>query len=68
MPKISKKFDTYSYPFLQEELTEEDLQALLLAREHCVKKLLKDHEEFIRQRATEKATTMSKLASCCVLL
>merc|ERR1711934_174816 len=52
----------------KEELSEEDLQTLLLAREHCVRKLLKDHEEFVRQRATEKATTMSQLASCCVLL
>ena len=57
-----------TFPFLQEELSENDLQALLLARDHCLRKLSREHQEFLRQRASEKATTMSKLASCCVLL
>jgi len=52
----------------KEELTEEDLQALLLARDHCVKQLSREHQQFLVQRATEKATAMSKLASCCILL
>jgi len=52
----------------KEELTEDDLQALLLARDHCLRKLSREHQEFLRQRASEKATAMSKLASCCVLL
>jgi len=52
----------------KEELSEEDIQALFLARDHCVKQLSREHQQFLVQRASEKATTMSKLASCCILL
>merc|ERR1712083_82209 len=50
------------------ELSDEDLQALHLARDHCLKQLAREHEQFLVQRANEKATAMSKLTSCCVLL
>merc|ERR1719397_1464012 len=52
----------------KDELSEEDVQALLLARDHCVKQLSREHQQFLVQRASEKATTISKLASCFILL
>ena len=61
-------FMFFTFPFLQDELSEEGMQALLLAREHCVKQLSREHQQFLVQRASEKATTISKLASCCILL
>ena len=66
--KSNLSYIYFTFTLFQEELTEEDLQALLLARDHCVKQLSREHQQFLVQRATEKATAMSKLASCCILL
>ena len=52
----------------QEKLCEEDLQALHLARDHCLRQLAREHHQFLVHRATNKDTTMNKLANCCVLL
>merc|ERR1712223_151111 len=52
----------------KEKLSEEDLQALHLARDHCLRHLTREHHQFLVHRATNKDTTMNKLANCCVLL
>merc|ERR1711953_463229 len=46
----------------KEKLCEEDLQALHLARDHCLRQLAREHHQFLVHRATNKDTTMNNLA------
>ena len=48
------------------KLTEEGREALVLAREHCMKQLARVHQDFLVERA-EARTTGSSLAACCGL-